>query len=182
MTIQELMTADQLFDLPRNGKRRELVKGELREMAPAGGAHGAIAFRLSLRLGNYVESHNLGVLFAAETGFIVSRDPDTVRAPDIAFVSRDRIPPAGIPKKFFPGPPDLAVEVLSPGDTAIEIEEKVTDWLSAGSRLVWVVNSQLQTVTVYHPGPQVRIMRSAEILSGEDVLPGLQIRVADIFT
>jgi len=180
-TAQQLMTADQLFDLPGNGNRRELLKGELREMAPAGGEHGALAFRLSVRLGHFVEAHQLGVAFAAETGFILSRNPDTVRAPDIAFVSRDRIPPGGIPRKFVPGAPDLAVEVLSSSDTAIEVEEKVSDWLGAGSRLVWVVNPQSKTVTVYRPGPQVRIVHKDEVLTGEDVVPGFEIRVGDIF-
>src|SRR5438552_14613484 len=105
-------------------------------MAPASGGHGAIAMNLGISLGLFVRQHKLGVTFAAETGFILSRNPDTVRAADGSFVSITRIPPGGVPMKFFPGAPDLAIEVISPSDTVFDVEEKVNDWLNAGTKLV----------------------------------------------
>ncbi|RMF83685.1 MAG: Uma2 family endonuclease, partial [Nitrospinota bacterium] len=118
-----LLTADQLFHLPDDGFCYELVKGELRRMPPAGGEHGAIVMRLSLLLGRFIQDNALGVALGAETGFLIGTDPDTVRAPDFAFVRRDRVPEDGIPEGFWPGPPDLAVEVISPTDTYAAIEE-----------------------------------------------------------
>ncbi len=117
-------------------------------MSPAGGEHGAVIGTLFLLLGNFVRQNGLGVVFGAETGFLIERAPDTVRAPDIAFVSRKRIPPDGIPRSYVPGAPDLAVEVVSPGDTVREVDDKVADWLNAGSEAVWVVNPRWKTVTV----------------------------------
>lgn len=130
---QTLVTADQLLRLSAQGKRYELVKGELREMAPTGGRHGRVAIRLGGRLNSYVDEHNLGEVFAAETGFRLSKDPDTVRAPDVAFVARGRLPEEGLPAGYPEIAPDLVVEVLSPSDAAVE------DWLEAGVKLVWVV-------------------------------------------
>jgi Uma2 family endonuclease len=181
-TTQQFMTAEELWKLPDNGKRRELVKGELREMPPAGSEHGAVAMNLTLPLAQYVKAHDLGIVFAAETGFFIGRAPDTVRAPDAAFVARDRIPAAGVPKRYFPGAPDLAIEVLSPGDTVDEVEEKVNDWLAGGTRLVWVVNPRRRTVTIYRPGPQISVLHESDAVSGEDVVPGFTCQVRDLFT
>jgi Uma2 family endonuclease len=103
-----LMTADELFLLPSNGHRYELAQGELRTMSPAGFEHGAIGFNLAIPLGQHVAANQLGILVGTDIGFVLSRDPDTVRAPDLALVSRARIQELGVPQKFFPGAPDLA--------------------------------------------------------------------------
>ncbi len=116
------MTVGELLALPDDGKRHELVEGELREMPPAGARHGDAAAALTILLGQHVRAHRLGRVLAAETGFRISRNPDTVRAPDISFVSRERVPPDGPPEGYWELAPDLAVEVVSPNNTAAEVQ------------------------------------------------------------
>jgi len=128
-TIKSLMTAGELLYMPDDGFRYELVKGELLRMAPAGSEHGVTVMNITLPLAVFVKAHNLGIVFGAGTGFKIASDPDTVRAPDVAFVHRDRVPESGIPKSFWPGAPDLAVEVVSPNDTKAEVEDKVGEGL-----------------------------------------------------
>jgi Uma2 family endonuclease len=182
MTVaSNYFSADDLWALPDDGQRHELVKGELRTMAPSNSAHGGVVANLTAPLGVYVRSKKLGATLGAETGFIISRNPDTVRAPDIAFVRANRIPAGGLPEKFFPGPPDLAVEVVSPSDTVYEVEEKVEDWLAAGTTLVWIVNSRKRTVTIYASNQQPRVLNESDLLRGEDVIPGFEYPVKDIF-
>lgn len=177
----KLITADELFEMPHHGMRLELVRGELRTMLPAGSEHGGISMKLSWRLAQFIEQHQLGAVFCAETGFRLADDPDTVRAPDFAFVGKQRIPPEGLPKKFFPGAPDLAVEVLSPSDTTSEVDEKVLDWLNAGSLAVWVVDPRLLTVTIYHSPTEIRVCTSDGELTDERVVPGFRCKVSDLF-
>jgi Uma2 family endonuclease len=179
-TLQQV-TADELFARRKDGFRYELVKGELRKMSPAGSEHGAIIVNITLLLGQYVKANSLGVCFGAETGFKIASDPDTVRAPDVAFVRRERIPESGITKKFWPGAPDLAVEVLSPGDSLEEVEEKVEDWLSAGTRAVWVVSPKRRGVTVYRSMTDVTRLSEADELDGGDVVQGFRCKVSEIF-
>ena len=131
------MTAGELLLISHKGFRCELVKGELRRMPLCGGEHGVIVVHLMLSLVSHVKTSRLGTIFAA-TGFKIASNPDTVRAPDIAFVSREHIPATGIPRGFWPGAPDLAIEVVSPGDTVYEVDEKVEEWLAAGARAVWI--------------------------------------------
>jgi Uma2 family endonuclease len=175
------MTADELFMMKPDGFRHELVKGELRTMSPAGSEHGAIIINLALPLAQHVRANKLGVVFGAETGFKIAANPDTVRAPDIAFIRREHIPPTGIPKTFWNGAPDLAVEVLSPGDKAAEVEEKVEAWLSAGASAVWVVDPKRRSITVHHSLKNVTTLSEDDELEGRDVVPGFRCRVADIF-
>jgi Uma2 family endonuclease len=175
------MTADELFALPDDSQRHELVYGEHRIMAPAGGEHGAISAGLIVQLGAYVRKHKLGRVFTSETGFWITRDPDTVRAPDAAFVRTARIPKSGLPIGFWPGAPDLAVEVTSPSDTLEEVEDKVQQWLASGTALVWVVNPKRRTVTVYSSPSQATILAVNDELDGGEVLPGFRIRVSEIF-
>ncbi|MBP90517.1 MAG: hypothetical protein CMJ64_28050 [Planctomycetaceae bacterium] len=175
-----LITAEQLIRMPNLG-RCELINGEIIEMNAADAEHGVIIVRLSWRLGQYIEETGLGVAFGAETGFIVERDPDTVRAPDIAFISQDRCPTDGVPKEFWPGAPDLAVEVMSPSDTAAEVHEKAGMWIAAGTKLVWIVSPKQRTVTVYRPASQPTTLAASDLLDGEDVVPGFQRSVAEIF-
>ena len=123
--------------MPDDGFRYELVRGELRRMNPAGNVHGRVAMNFGILLGSYVKAHDLGTVYAAETGFKLATDPDTVRAPDVAFVGRARVEAVGELEGFWPGTPDLAVEVVSPRDGAhAEVEEKVFDWLDAGTKTV----------------------------------------------
>ncbi|HEY9231288.1 MAG TPA: Uma2 family endonuclease [Blastocatellia bacterium] len=180
-TTEQLMTADELLRMPDDGFRYELVKGELRKMAPAGHEHGRVAVRFTWRLAHYVETNNLGVVYAAETGFRLATDPDTVRAPDVAFVSRERLEAVKSTTGFFPGAPDLAVEVVSPGDTYTEVEEKAMDWLAAGARMVLALNSRKRTVTVFRSLNDIVILGDDAILDLDDVVPGFKIAVKDIF-
>lgn len=180
-TTTRLMTADELLRLPRGRFRYALVRGELKVMSPAGSEHGAIIVNLTLPLAQHVKADQLGIVFGAETGFIIEEDPDTVLAPDIAFIARERIPSTGIPKKYWAGAPDLAVEVLSPSDTAYEVDEKVAKWLSAGARMVWTVNPKRKSVTIKRSHTESRIIFENDELDGEDVVPGFRCSVAEIF-
>ena len=175
-----IVTADELLRMPDDGYRYELVKGELRKMTPAGGPHGKVANRTGWLLTQHVEPNQLGVVFAAETGFRLAVDPDTVRAPDVAFVSRERIQRIGIPEGYWPGAPDLAIEVVSPGDTYIEVEDKVMEWLSAGTRMVVVINSVKRSVSIYR-GLKATLLTENDVLSGQDVVPGWSVPVKDLF-
>ena len=158
----------------------ELVRGEIIQMAPPGFGHGGTAVRIAFPLEQVVREHQLGWV-VVESGFKLFRDPDTVRAPDVAFVSVARLPPLEERDGFFPGAPDLAVEVVSPGDTASEVFEKVQEYLTAGTRLVWVADARLQRVTVYRANGTVQFHGPDDALSGEDVLPGFTLAIRDIF-
>jgi Uma2 family endonuclease len=175
------MTADELFMMPPDGLRYELVKGELVKMSPTGGKHGILAIRLGAALVQHIEANNLGEAFGAETGFILATNPDTVRAPDVAFVSRERIPPGDFPEKFWPSAPDLAVEVVSPSDTLYEVEEKIEEYLEAGVKLVWIVNRKKRTVTIYQSNVEPQTLTEADTLDGRDVVPGFQYSLARFF-
>ena len=136
--------------------------------------HAIIAATLAEILCEFVKRRKLGWVFGAEGGFHIGHDPDTVRAPDAAFVIAVRMP-ASIPAGFFPGPPDLAVEVLSPGDRASEVLAKVSDWLEAGCRVVWVVDPETRSVAVYAPKQEMRILHRSDVLTCEELLPGFQV-------
>jgi Uma2 family endonuclease len=181
MTTLQRSTASELFAMPDDGFRYELVRGELRKMSPAGTEHGAIVWNLSGLLAPHIKAENLGQGFGAETGFKLSSDPDTVRAADIAFVRRERIPETGIPSNFWETFPDLAVEVISPGDTYSEVNEKVEDWLGAGTRAVWIVDPRRRTVSVYRPMTDVTVLSEGDELDGGEVVPGFRCKVAEIF-
>jgi Uma2 family endonuclease len=176
------MTADDLLRLPSNGKRYELVDGELREMSPAGADHGFVALEAAFRLRLFLAEHPEigGRLFAAGTGFRLTRDPDTVRAPDVAYVAADQLARARVPG--YPDlAPDLVVEVVSPNDTASEIQAKIDQWLQAGARLAWVIYPATRTATVYRPDGTAQLLHEADALSGESVLPGFTCRLGDLF-
>ena len=181
MSTITCVTADQLLRMPDDGYRYELVAGELRRMTPAGWKHGAIGGRLHGWLAHHIEQENLGRILCAETGFLIARDPDTVRAPDIAFIHKDRLPAEDPEDAFWPGAPDLAVEVLSPGDTIQEVDDKVKAWLDAGAGMIWVVNPKWQNVTVYRSATDIKTLTKNDELDGLDVVPGFRCRVGDIF-
>jgi Uma2 family endonuclease len=179
-TVQRFTTAEELFHAPGLG-RCELVRGELIMMTPAGEEHGWIVINMSTPLALHVREKGLGRVYGAETGFRIARDPDTVRAPDVAFVRAERLGPRP-GKKFFEGAPDLAVEVLSPDDRASEVLAKVHEWLETGSRAVWLVDPDTRTVTVYRSRTQIVTLGTSDQLTGEDVVPGFSIPVAEIFS
>ena len=167
------VTADELPALSARlsalGKRTELVRGDLAIMAPAGGRHGQVAHKFGLFIGNHVLQRDLGRVFAAETGFLLRRSPDTVRAPDVAFVAAERLGTEETPAGFLELAPDLAVEVVSPDDSAGAVRDKIEDWLAAGTRLVWVVYRETRSV-----GGQ-RQDRSPTWLSEADTQDGVPV-------
>ncbi|MBI4860827.1 MAG: Uma2 family endonuclease [Candidatus Riflebacteria bacterium] len=176
---EQPVTAERLLELVNVG-RCELVKGSLMMMSPSGRRHGKLTAEIARVLGNHVAANHLGEVSGAETGFILSRDPDTVRAPDVAFVAAARIP-VDVPEDgFWPIAPDLAVEVVSPSDRWSEVVEKAREWLSAGVRLVWIVDPRSRTAHVYRPGREVLQLGKDELLEGGDVLPGFSVRIADL--
>jgi len=150
-------------------------------MSPAGAIHGKIAMRLGRYLGNFVEQHALGEVYAAETGFTIARNPDTVRAPDVAFVAQARIPPGGEPAGFWSIAPDLVAEVISPYDTAAAVQDKVKDYLTAGVRLVWLIDPINQMVTVYASLAEAYILLGDDELDGRDVAPGFKLALPRLF-
>ena len=149
-------------------------------MSPAGFEHGRVVIRVTLPLANYLSRHPLGVLTGAETGFQIASQPDTVRAPDVAFIRAERVPPTSL-RGFFPGAPDLAVEVLSPDDRTANVLEKTHEWLEAGCRAVWIVDPQKRTVTVHHSHTNMVSLTEADILTGGDLLPGFAVAVVEFF-
>ncbi len=180
-TTHKTLTAEDLWSMPDNGGRNELVRGELRPMSPTGARHGRITSTITQRLHTYVEARKLGIVLTGEPGFVLARQPDIVRAPDVAFVRISRVTAAGEPDGFWEGAPDLAVEVMSPHDTVYEVEEKVEDWISLGCSMVVVVSDRKRTVTVHRPAQSPRILRGTEVLDGEDVVPGFRLPLAEIF-
>ena len=172
-------SAEQLLQLREPGFRHELVRGELRRMSNAGWWHGAVAIRIGARLQTHADRHDLGLVFAAETGFLLERNPDTVRSPDAAFVRTARIPRAWS-RGYFDGAPDLAVEVTSPNDTASAIDEKARSWLASGTLLVWVIDPETQAVRVYRPSA-IEDLQPTDTLRGEHVLPGFELPIAELF-
>ena len=179
--VRQQVTADELLHMPDDGFRYEIVRGELRRMTPAGNVHGRVAMNVGTALNNHVKSHNLGTVYAAETGFRLATDPDTVRAPDVAFVSRDRVEAVGEVEGFWPEAPQLAVEVISPGDSYADVEEKVFDWLDAGTKMVVVINPRQRSATVYKSPTDITALSEADALDGGDVVPGFELPVREIF-
>jgi Uma2 family endonuclease len=150
-------------------------------MVPTGGEHGWVAARFGSRLVRHVEAHDLGVAFAAETGFRLTVDPDTVRAPDAAFMRWERVPPPAERHGYWPGAPDLAVEVLSPDDRPGEVAQKVAMWLAYGARLVIVADPVARTLRLHRPGQPATTLTAADTLDADDAVPGWTIAVADLF-
>ena len=181
MTTQVQTTADELLRLPRGRNRYELIRGELRTMAPAGYEHGKLAMDFATRLNVYVKANKLSTVTAAGTGFKLTTDPDTVRAPDAAFVSQKRLGEVGPVQGYWPGAPDLAVEVVSPNDLYTEVSDKVAEWLGAGSSMVVVVNPRRQQVFVHAPNANVKVLGVDDTLEGGEVVPGWQLPIKELF-
>ncbi len=181
VTQHTLLTADDLAKQPDDGTRYELVRGVLEKMPPAGFEHGICAAEIGSKLNVHVKTHKLGYVCGAETGFKIAQNPDTVRAPDAAFVSQASIEQQGIVRGYWEGAPDLAIEVISPNDTYAEVAEKVDEWLTAGCTMVWVINPRRETVEVYRANEDFVLLHGTDTLDGSDVVEGFQCRVQDIF-
>jgi Uma2 family endonuclease len=176
-----VVTADEFLEMILPEGKAELVRGEVRVTPPAGGPHGTAATNLVLLLGQYVRANGLGRVFADGFGYELIRLPHTVRVPDLSFVRADRLPEAGIGPGILKLAPDLAVEVLSPSEAAWTLEEKLDDYASAGTPLVWVVDPVRRTVMIVATNAPVRWLREGDALGGDDVIPGFSCGVSEIF-
>jgi Uma2 family endonuclease len=173
------MTADELLLLPDDRQRHELVRGELRTMAPPGEEHGWLTANLIAPLAQHVRARGLGRVYG-ELGCKLESDPDTVLAPDVAFIRQERLSTAPQPS-YWSGAPDLVVEVISPNDLYSEVDDKVDTWLAHGTRMVLVVNPRRRTLLVHRPGKPPRLLTEQDTLDGEDVVPEWRLTVREIF-
>lgn len=178
---ENILTIAEFERLPDDECRSELVRGRLVREPPAGMDHGWLATRFAVLISLFVDRHALGKVFTADTGFVLFEEPPTVRASDVAFVALDRLPPPQESIGFGRLAPDLAVEIVSPSNTALEILEKAEDYLDAGTRLVWVVEPRRRSITVYRSRKEIRLLGEDDSLDGYDVLPGFSLPVAEIF-
>ena len=178
MVATRHVTAEEFAAMPLDGIW-ELIDGEPVEMMASGGSSGWTSGIVFAALLNHVRAYQLGWVFPPETGFILFPDRDTVRSPDAAFVARDRMekPPRG----FVPFAPDLAVEVLSPSDRMVEALSKITMYLEAGVRLVWLVDPESRSVTVFSHDSAPMVVKEGDTLSGGNVLPAFTLPVSNIF-
>ena len=180
-TERKLLTAADLVRLYSEGVRGELIRGVLCETMPTGQVHGKIVTRLVMRMGAFVEPRGLGTLVASDSGVWVERDPDTVREPDIAFTSVEKLPLDAWNTGYAETVPDLVVEVVSPSDSRREVHDKAHMWLNHGVRLVWVVQPESRTVDVYRPDEEIATLGERDSLDGLDVLPGFTCDVSAVF-
>ena len=180
-TAKKLLTTDDLLAMPDDGKRYELIRGELIEMPPASHEHGRVAERFGRRIGNFAEEHDLGHGIAAETGVHIERSPDTVRAPDYGFISYERKAEPPPRHGYAEVIPDLVLEVVSPDDRQTEIDAKTQMWLAAGVRLALVAYPESQEVYAHHDDGTVQRYGVGDTVAGDPVLPGFACPVADIF-
>ena len=175
-----LMTADELLQLRIPDKSTELVRGMLVVREPPSTYHGRVQSKLNVQVGGFVHAHRLGAVFGQDTGFRIASDPDTVRAPDLAFVKREReslIPARG----YAAMAPDLVAEILSPDDRPAEVLAKVAEWLEAGVAIAWVIDPELRTAQVYRADGSVATVGSHGSLDGEGLLPGFSFALEDLF-
>ncbi len=173
------MTAEELFWLPDDGLRHELIKGELLTMSPSGESHGLVSAMIAHLLLRFVVDNNLGIVYGAETGFQLEKDPDTVLAPDVTFISRERV--GAISDGYRSGPPDLVVEVLSPSDRKTKIEENTARWLEFGVKAVWIADPKRRTVEIVR-SKQRKLFTNADEINEDEVFPGLRLKLSDIFS
>jgi Uma2 family endonuclease len=188
MAIQEkIYTIDELWEISQGEdadiRHFELDEGELIEVSPTSDIHGLIAMWLAHLILTFVKAHSLGKVFAAETGFIISTNPktgrNTVRAPDVSFVSKERLVP--LTGKFNPIAPDLAAQVVSPTDRAVQIRRKVDQYLQAGTRLVWIIYPDEKLIDVFQPQKPAVTFKIDDVLDGNDVLPGFTLSIRTVF-
>ena len=180
-TATGLLSAEDFAALPHDSLRLELVRGEIFARPPGFGDHGIAVMQMSYLIAQYVYAGELGCVYAAGTGFVLSRNPDTVRAPDCAFIQASRVTPAATAAFWNPVIPDLVVEVVSSGDRPKAVADKVSMWLDAGVRLVWVAYLARHAVVVHRPYQPELTLTEHDTLDGLNVLPGFTLRIADIF-
>ena len=180
-TLTKLLTAADLLRLYGEGVRGELIRGVLHETMSTGVEHGTIVMNLGILLGVFIKPRKLGVLMGSDAGVWLERDPDTVREPDIAYFSAERLPPGVRITGYAEVPPDLVVEIVSPSDSPREVHDKVWMWLSYGVRLVWVVQPDTRTVDIHAPGRAVVTLDERDRIDGLDVLPGFSCAVREVF-
>lgn len=181
VTTEKLLTADDMHHLYSQGVRGELLRGSLCETQPSGVRHGKIVVNLIVRLEAFVEPRQMGTIVASDAGFLLEKDPDTVREPDVAFISAHRLPPDQDVPGYFEGPPDLAVEIASPSDGPRQLFDKARMWISFGVPLVWTVDPQARTLDVHQPNQPLIRLSTDDLLDGGQVLPGFTCTVADLF-
>jgi Uma2 family endonuclease len=181
ITTRSVTTADDLLHMPENGVRHELVHGELHTMTPPGAEHGRVAATVGGLLFAHARKTGNGVTMAAETGFVLARDPDTVRAPDAAYVSKERAEKIGRTAKYWPEAPNFAVEVISPEDSYHEVQDKALEWLEAGSTAVLVLDPPKRTATVYRGQGDAHVHGPEDTLDLSDAVPGFSVAVAELF-
>ncbi len=174
------MTADELARLQGEG-RYELSRGELIALPPAGEEHSAIETGLVARLHAFVREHGLGRVYGGDTGFRLPLTPEAVRSSDVAFVGKERLTQITDRRKFIPVAPDLAIEIISPDETAEQVQEKVADYLEAGARVVWVAYPRTRTVHVHAAMRPISVLSATDMLDGGDVLPGFRLAVSELF-
>ncbi len=180
-TIEKPISIEEFYELASEDFRGELVNGKLRETMPTSILHGIIAGRIAILLGVFLLQNKLGEVLTAETGFILFGGIKTVRVPDVAFLSNEKLADVKNFDKFFEGTPDLAVEVISSSETYNDVQEKLEDYLSAGVRMVWIVRPKQKTVTVYRSLFDFKVLRESEELDGADVLPNFKCDLQNIF-
>lgn len=181
VTVPAVTTADELLRMPDDGMRHELVRGELTVIPPPGFEHGRVALNVGGLLFAHVRQNGSGVVLAAETGFLLTNDPDTVRAPDAAFISKERADRAGRTEKYWPGAPDLAVEVISPSDSFREVQDKALEWLAAGTVAVLVLDPAKCTAAVYRGQGDAHVHSAEDTLDLSDAVPDFRVAVAELF-
>ncbi len=180
MGVQErLYTATELLALPSDGKRYELIEGQLIDMAPTGAPHGLLSAEFAYLLRTFTREHDSGQVYGAETGFRLAENPDTVLGVDAAFISKARLKPDQ--KGYIEGAPDLAVEIASPGNTKTELHDKVKLYFQAGAQLVWIVYPHSRAIYVYTTPHDIKVLEQNETLTGDNVLPGFAVKVSEIF-
>lgn len=180
-TEARLLTADDLLRLYSEGVRGELIRGVLCETMSTGELHGKIVTNLVVELGVFVKARQLGTVFASDSGVRLERNPDTVREPDIAFTSVEKLPLDAWNTGYSEVVPDLVIEVASPSDSPRELNDKAHMWLSHGVRLVWVVQPGTRTIDVYEPDQAVTTLSHQDALAGPGVLPGFACDVSAVF-
>ena len=175
------MTPEEFLEYPLEDMKAELVRGELRVSPPGGGPHGFAGAKLIIRLAMYVEPRNLGRVLGDGVGYQLLQLPRTVRVPDASFVRADRLPAEGIGRGLLKFAPDIAIEVLSPSETASELQEKLHDYRVSGTSLVWVVDPVRRSVMIVSLTEPLTLLHETDTLDGGEVLPGFTCAVADIF-
>lgn len=182
-TTTDLLTLDDYMtlDWPEDGRKLELVRGEVVEVAAPGAWHGHIRFTLTCLMADFVERHRLGLVNGENNTYVLDADARTVRIPDVSYIINERIPTGWTTMIVWPFAPDLAVGIVSPNDSKREVSAKADDYLASGVRLVWVIWLETQTVTVHTPDIEPRTLTTADTLDGGEVLPGFAVSVASLF-